>query len=99
MMTQQVHANSKEAYHNGAIRLNSRAKAIMQFLRHAPEPMTDRQIQKAMRFETRADVQPRISDLIRFGLVREVDKTKCGITGKTVRRVEAVTIESQGELF
>ena len=48
---------------------------------------TDRQVTAALGFDERNAVQPRITELIKAGLVAEVGKTKCNITGKRVRVV------------
>jgi hypothetical protein len=47
-------------------------------------PGTDRQIAKRMGYGHRSAVQPRISDLKRWGLVQETGQVFCKETGKTV---------------
>ena len=98
-MKTNVHQNSLDAYREGRAHLSKRAHLILDFLRGTEHPVTDRQVQHSLKFDERGQVQPRISELVAFGLVEEVDKIKCTVTGKSVRRVRAVQIKRQGELF
>lgn len=83
-----MHENSLFAWAEGRQKaFCKRSALIIGWLRiHGKE--TDRQIAYALGFTERNSVSPRITELIRAGIVREVGSTKDEITGKKVRVVE-----------
>ena len=83
----EMHENSLGTYRQEGLKLSDRARQIYQFMIGQHEALTDRQVQAAMGFAERGHVQPRISDLVKVGLLVEVDKVNCSVTGKPVRRV------------
>lgn len=81
-----VHPNSVAAYRAEQPRLSSRVQKILDHVtKHGGG--TDRQIAEAMWYPERSHVQPRISELVQAGLLVEVNKIKCPVTGNTVRVV------------
>ncbi|HEY4360311.1 MAG TPA: helix-turn-helix domain-containing protein [Bryobacteraceae bacterium] len=83
-----THENSAHAYREEKPKLGKKAMAVLAHVRRYGGG-TDREIAKAMGFQHRSAVQPRISELVEAGLLREVENIKCPVTGKTVRKVEA----------
>lgn len=81
-----IHPNSRAAYREEKPRLNKRAGAILDEVKRGG-PGTDRQIAERMGFGHKSAVQPRISDLVRMGYLREVGKERDVQTGKPVRVV------------
>jgi hypothetical protein len=99
-MKTNVHENSILTWQEEEARLSKRASRILRFLRaHSCELLTDRQIQQRMGFSERGMVQPRITEMIKAGLVEEIGSTICLVTGKRVRMVRAVSHTVQAELF
>ena len=91
-----IHPHSTEAYNEEAPKLSKREKEILHWLTYrAPASFTDREISDGMFFSHRSEVQPRISDLIRKTLVEQVMSVKCKFTGKTVRKVRAITADKR----
>ena len=82
-----VHENSVQAYLEELPRLSQRAEAIMVYIRGYGKPLTDRQIMQGMRFADMNCVRPRVTELVKRGLLYEVDSIKCDVTNKQVRRV------------
>jgi|TARA_R100000482_G_scaffold124940_1_gene80162 hypothetical protein len=83
-----IHNNSIKTYYEDLTKLNKREKVIFEFFCDNSEIMfTDRQVQQKLGFAERNMVQPRVTELIGKGLLEEAGKTKCQITGKTVRLV------------
>lgn len=96
-MKTNMHDNSLQAYSEEGPNLTKRQRTILDFMRAHPTPRTDREIQAAMGFAERGQVQPRITELIAVGLVEECGKTTCYLTRKTVRTVKAVELSEQTE--
>ncbi len=81
-----IHENSREAY--ATIELSERSRKILEVYKGSTVPLTDRQIAARMG-HARDWVQPRVSDMIRDGLLEECGKTECSVSGKMVRLVRA----------
>ena len=60
---------------------------IVELLAETGESMTDRAIQDRLNVEEKSNIQPEVTRLRQAGVIKEVGKTKCPITGKTVRIV------------
>lgn len=86
--TRAVHANSVAAY-SGKETKNELGKRALDILTEVRTngPGTDRQISDRMKFPNRSYVQPRISDLVRLGHLKEQESIHCPVTGKKVRVV------------
>jgi predicted transcriptional regulator len=82
-----MHGNSLKAYCEENIKLSKRESVILDWMFDKSGSFTDREIQIKMGFAERNQVQPRITELIKKNLLFEVGKTKCKLTGKTVRLV------------
>ncbi len=89
-MKRNMHENSLAAYGQERAHLSDRAFRIYKLLAEHPEPMTDRQIMETLGFHEPNAVRPRITELVnKHGLVCEVGKVCCPVTGKAVREVQA----------
>ena len=73
-----------EEMHGG--KLNKRCREIVCHLENG-YCGTDREIASNMGFNHRSMVQPRISDMIKSGVIMEMGKRKDDVTNKTVRVV------------
>ena len=94
-----MHDNSIKTYEEEEAALSKREREIFNFLRMTRKAYTDRQLAKLMGFGHRSEVQPRLSDLVRKGLVKECGNVKCEDTGKTVRQIRFKDNDPQEELF
>jgi hypothetical protein len=102
-MKTQMHNNSLVCYDQEKAKLGARSKKILEWMEGWEHPASDRTIKSRMGYEEVNNVQPRITELIKAGLVKEVGKIKCSTTGKTVRLVQHAKYVNQGlkqeELF
>lgn len=82
-----VHSNSLAAWHAGERSgfFNDRELEVLEALHNARMPLRDRQIMEACGYSELARVQPRISDLLNQGVLQEVGRQKCPLSGKYVR--------------
>jgi hypothetical protein len=85
-----MHENSLKAYREEEISLGKRAFHIYEFLRDNQGFYTDREVQTHLGYDEPNNVRPRITELIKMGIVKEGEPVRCIKTGKTVRRVTAV---------
>ena len=92
-----MHANSQIAMQDittsGA--KARRSAVILRWLVAHPRAYTDREIAAGMGFPDMNCVRPRITELVEAGLLREQDSVRCPVTGKTVRRVTPVQLQSE----
>lgn len=80
-----IHPNSIEAYHT--LDRETRRKLIFNTYQDRPNDcLTDREVAKIMGFEDMNLCRPRITELVKSGLLAEVGKTRDFLTGKTVRQ-------------
>lgn len=86
-MKKQIHRNSTRAYHELADTLPKMQGYIYRALLGAYDAQSDRNVKDICRTDDMNNVRPRITELIRKGLVEEVGSKKCEVTGKTVRIV------------
>lgn len=84
----QMHNNSVNCYYQERPKLSKRAKHIHNFFCEMQGLYTDRQVQIEMGFPEPNSVRPRITELIKAGLLEECGKCKCNVTGKQVRMVK-----------
>ena len=90
-----MHNNSIKAYREEFPKLSKRASDIYFFLLNNMEiGFTDRDIKNYMKFEDMNMVRPRVTELIQQGLLEEVDKITCKVTGKTVRMVSLRNVKA-----
>lgn len=86
-----IHVNSLAAYDAGRRELFSvRELAILDVLRSNPwgnVPRTDREIMKSLGFADMNTVRPRITELIKDGVLAEKGSVEDATTGKWVRLV------------
>ena len=95
-----VHLNSLLAYYDEIKNFNQKEKYIYGHLAMQREPQTDREIKDELygKMADQNTVRPRITDLKKKGWIIEVDKVKDYVTGKSVRRVRAVSAEEKFRL-
>lgn len=88
-----VHENSRRTYNHLNNTLNHRERVVLDgYYRHGA--MADRQLKDHLGFDDMNDVRPRISDLIRKGLVVELPiKHLDSKTNVLVRVCRAATVE------
>ena len=84
-----IHANSHKSYESIIDGLSGRHKKIWDaFASGGPAPgplMTDRQVKNILGLEDMNSVRPRITEMVKKGVLTEESSTKCPVTGKTVR--------------
>lgn len=86
-MKKKIHRHSTKAYHEIADSLPKMQRYIYKILLNAYDAQTDRNVKEISRCNDMNNVRPRITELIRKGLVEEVGSVKCEVTGKKVRLV------------
>jgi len=86
---QNVHENSRRTYHEEAATIGKRAMDVLRFYRHCGGAVTDRDCMSALGFTDMNSVRPRITELVKAGVLREAGEVEDRITGKRVRLVEA----------
>lgn len=84
---QNVHANSREAFHSDPVRIGIRAAQVLKHFSESYNPQTDRHVMTALGFTDMNAVRPRITELIKAGLLVECGETIDYVTGKRVRLV------------
>ena len=87
-----VHENSKESFReeNYMGRTQTRRQEILRYLVGARSCRSDRQIMRVLGYTEMNQVRPRITELLKAGLLREsFKKIPCQYTGKSVRFVYA----------
>lgn len=84
-----MHKHSLRAYLEECDNFKGRQHEIAVQLAVVRKPMTDREIKELMRLPDMNNVRPRITELIKAGMLYEFDSVKDHGTGKTVRRVAA----------
>ncbi len=84
-----MHPNSLEAYAEERPKLDKRSQLIYDVIRYRPIASTDREVAELLCFTDMNSVRPRISELVKRGLLAECGSTKDKTTGKTVRCVRA----------
>jgi hypothetical protein len=86
-----VHPNSIASLEQ--LDISKRQREVLSVFLGARRPMTDREALALLGYGLSGDVnkvQPRITELLKKGILREADNTKCTYTGRTVRRCEVV---------
>jgi hypothetical protein len=81
----QMHGNSLAAF--ATLEVTGRKREILDFLLTCTVPLTDRQIAARMG-HARDWCQPRVSDMIKDGILEEAGTTECSVSGKRVRLVK-----------
>ena len=92
-----THLNSRRARREDRAKLGKQAARVLEFLRRTDRPLTDREVARDMGYGSdRSKTQPRVSDLVKLGLVEEVGSCVCKQSGKRVRVVAAVSEDLLG---
>lgn len=81
-----IHQNSLWAYAANSKTLGQRARSIYAWIKEHGEA-TDREVMKALGFSEPNSVRPRITELVKNGLLIEVGAQKDPTTGVIVRKV------------
>jgi hypothetical protein len=90
-MQKDIHENSVNSYKDfKKIKQNCFRARIWNFYNDAKNPLTDREVMQGLQENDFNNIRPEITRLKQDGLLKEVGKTKCFITGKTVR-ISSVT--------
>ena len=84
-----MHRNSLEAYRDEAPRLGARAAKIHALVLASGRTWTDRQIMSALGFSDMNSCRPRVTELIKAGMLSECGDVIDETTGKRVRIVRA----------
>lgn len=90
----QMHANSLAAYHESGDELSERESAVMGAVRQLGAA-TDRQIKAHLGFTDMNAVRPRVTELLKRGVLVEAGDTQDTVTGKTVRLVRIALREPE----
>jgi hypothetical protein len=93
-----IHTHSHMAFEDMQTggKLSRRQAAILAWLLTRNRPHTDREVAAGMGYPDMNAVRPRITELLRMGILEETDAVHCPITSKRVRRVQPT--ETQSEL-
>ena len=92
-----MHYNSLLAYEEAREALNERCKKILRVIEKFPDS-TDRNILHELGGTEMNLVRPRITELIKLGLVVETGSMTCGITGRRCRTLGKPVLEHEGQL-
>jgi predicted ArsR family transcriptional regulator len=93
-----IHDNSIQSYAEMQEKLGSRHKQIVSVLRKHPRGLTDRDVMMELGKTDPNSVRPRITELIKKGLVEEsLQPAQCAVSGRNVRVVRLAG-EGQGLL-
>ena len=93
-MSTAIHPNSRAAYSTAGEAFGKRAQEVIVKLR-ALGRATDKQVARALGYQHKAAVQPRISELVGAGILDECGSERDPDTGKTVRVVRVRTAAEQ----
>ncbi len=91
-----MHENSLRVYRESVDKLKGRALMVFAYVT-AHGPVTDRDIMTGLSYTDPNMVRPRVSELVKQGLLRECGNVKDPVTRKMVRTVDIATL--QPELF
>jgi hypothetical protein len=83
-----IHINSKLSFKELQLSLGKRQGKILQAVTSMKKLVTDRQVKELLELDDMNQVRPRISELLRLGVLKEGKAIKCPITGRKVRRVK-----------
>lgn len=92
-----MHINSLLAFDEERSKLNNRCQRILRVIEKCPDS-TDRDILAELGQSDPNYVRPRITELIRRGLVVETGSRKCAISGRKCRTIGLPKFEHQGQL-
>lgn len=83
----ETHINSLAAWHAGERSgfFNERELEILDVMHASRMSLRDREVMERCGYTELAKVQPRLSDLVKKGVLREIGRQKCPLSGKFVR--------------
>jgi hypothetical protein len=85
-----MHLHSIKAHHEEEPKLGKRASLILNLLCNpSMGESTDREVKEMLGFSDMNSVRPRITELLKMGLLVECGSKECPVTGKLVRIVKA----------
>lgn len=89
-MSKAIHENSTLSYIEQKVRGRTEGfrRAVFRLLCDSSDPMTDRELMESLKEADCNNVRPEVTRLKEDGLIYEVDKVRCAVTGKTVRRTK-----------
>ena len=92
-----IHDNSVASY--GQLEgLNKRCRMVVSALSDLGMA-TDRRLKEHLNLPDMNNVRPRVTELLKLGIVVECGAEVCDVTNKTVRKVKLATETNQMELF
>jgi hypothetical protein len=83
-----IHQNSRLSYKEIKPKIGKRQQTIMDVILGTRRLLTDRQIMGQLGYSDPNLVRPRITELLRKGIITEGTPIKCVTTGRLVRRVK-----------
>lgn len=93
-----MHVNSLAAYEAGRRELFSKRELLILDALRGKAPATDRDVMHALGFADMNSVRPRITELVKDGVLVELDSVRDRKTGKWVRTVQTRKVSQQTEL-
>ena len=88
MKKKKIHIHSKLSFRELQESLGERQGSILKIVTSIKRLVTDRQVKNLLKLEDMNSVRPRITELLRLGVLKEGTPIKCPITGRKVRRVK-----------
>lgn len=83
-----IHDNSRKSFEQIQDKVGKRCQMILNCLRKNPKGMSDRDVMLELGFTDPNTVRPRVTELIKRGMVEEcLHMAECGITGRKVRLI------------
>lgn len=92
-----MHNNSLQAFEEARQQLNERQSKIFRVVERYPS-ITDRGILMELELSDMNMVRPRVTELIKLGLIHETGSITCAITGRKCRTVSKTAVEHEGQL-
>ena len=89
-----IHQSSKESFREerDSGRILTYREAIYKFIKNASEPLTDREIMRALGITDPNKVRPNITNMRDDGILKELPRRVCRVTGKKCRVTTIGTI-------
>lgn len=98
-ISHEMHENSLAAYEANGFRFSLRSRMIAVVYARSGTPLTDREVGLKLGFADMNAVKPRISEMVRQGVLVECGKSWDPSTKATVRLCRLRPLKDQGELF
>ena len=97
-----MHYNSLMSYYGGESEFTKRALLIIQWMCNHPGDHTIREVKDGLGFSDMNSVRPRVTELVKKGVIVESGDVRCELTGKRVVKIAlrrpALMVEKQTEM-